>query len=233
MATAVILYIRFLVMGNSLPDFAPADNPAASEPVFLTRLLTFLYLPVCNLWLLIFPANLSYDYSVYTIPIVEEITSIENVFSFALYASLFSAVVLYLRYISYCTSEEEVEGYVKKTNSNVGKNLKNSNPTIATEHTFLWETLNLFVLGLALLILPFLPATNLFFYVGFIVAERILYIPSIGFCLLMVTGVRLLLKYYREKTDQIRNVSIVLLLLFASKTYHRNFSWKNEESLYR
>ena len=31
---------------------------------------------------------------------------------------------------------------------------------------------------------PFIPATNLFFYVGFVVAERILYIPSIGFCLL-------------------------------------------------
>lgn len=41
------------------------------------------------------------------------------------------------------------------------------------------------VTGLALTVLPFLPATNLFFYVGFVVAERILYIPSMGFCLLV------------------------------------------------
>ena len=37
---------------------------------------------------------------------------------------------------------------------------------------------------LSLMALPFLPASNLFFYVGFVVAERVLYIPSAGFCLL-------------------------------------------------
>lgn len=224
-------------MGNSLPDFAPADNPAASEPVFVTRLLTFLYLPVYNLWLLIFPANLSYDYSLYTIPLVDELASVENVLSFVLYTSLFITIVLYLRYISHFTGEQEKnEEYLKKITSNDSKNVRNNNSTtmlIASDHTFLCETLNLIVLGLTLLILPFLPATNLFFYVGFIVAERILYIPSIGFCLLMVTSVRLLLKYYGDKSEKIRNVLMVLLVLFASKTYHRNFSWKNEEALYR
>lgn len=33
------------------------------------------------------------------------------------------------------------------------------------------------VLGLLLLVLPFLPATNLVVTVGFVVAERVLYIP--------------------------------------------------------
>jgi hypothetical protein len=32
-------------------------------------------------------------------------------------------------------------------------------------------------MGLALLVIPFLPASNLFFKVGFVVAERVLYIP--------------------------------------------------------
>ena len=41
---------------------------------------------------------------------------------------------------------------------------------------------------LSLLALPFLPASNLFFYVGFVVAERVLYIPSAGFCLLCGCG---------------------------------------------
>ena len=40
------------------------------------------------------------------------------------------------------------------------------------------------VLSMCFLVLPFLPATNLFFYVGFVVAERVLYLPSVGFCLL-------------------------------------------------
>lgn len=41
-------------------------------------------------------------------------------------------------------------------------------------------------LGLALLIFPFIPASNLFFPVGFVVAERVLYLPSAGFIVLLI-----------------------------------------------
>lgn len=44
------------------------------------------------------------------------------------------------------------------------------------------------LISLALITLPFLPATNIFFYVGFVVAERILYLPSVGYCLLVALG---------------------------------------------
>ena len=50
-------------------------------------------------------------------------------------------------------------------------------------------TIQVMTLALSLLILPFLPATNLFFYVGFVVAERVLYLPSLGFCLLVATAI--------------------------------------------
>ena len=46
----------------------------------------------------------------------------------------------------------------------------------------------LLLFSLALLILPFLPASNLFFPVGFVVAERVLYLPSLGVCLLVAVG---------------------------------------------
>lgn len=45
-------------------------------------------------------------------------------------------------------------------------------------------------MGLAMGIVPFLPATNLFFRVGFVIAERVLYLPVAGFCILVVTGMR-------------------------------------------
>ncbi|KAG8148266.1 putative Transmembrane and tetratricopeptide repeat containing 3 protein [Naja naja] len=38
--------------------------------------------------------------------------------------------------------------------------------------------------ALCLIVLPFIPASNLFFPVGFVVAERVLYVPSMGFCML-------------------------------------------------
>ncbi|KAH8865972.1 Protein O-mannosyl-transferase TMTC3 [Schistosoma japonicum] len=43
-------------------------------------------------------------------------------------------------------------------------------------------------MALSLLVFPFIPASNLFFPVGFVVAERVLYTPSLGFCLLIGLG---------------------------------------------
>ncbi|XP_053676726.1 protein O-mannosyl-transferase TMTC2 [Anopheles nili] len=48
------------------------------------------------------------------------------------------------------------------------------------------------LMSVALLTLPFLPASNLLFYVGFVVAERILYLPSVGYCLLIGLGASVL-----------------------------------------
>ena len=42
--------------------------------------------------------------------------------------------------------------------------------------------------ALTLVVLPFLPASNLFFPVGFVVAERVLYLPSMGYCLVVAMG---------------------------------------------
>lgn len=95
------------------------------------------------------------------------------------------------------------------------------------------DALNVTLYGLALIILPFLPATNLFFYVGFIIAERILYIPSIGFCLLVANGVDLLIKKYTGNRKEILTGVMAVLMIFALKTFNRNFVWKDEESLYR
>merc|ERR1712050_425762 len=42
------------------------------------------------------------------------------------------------------------------------------------------------LLSLALLVVPFLPASNILFPVGTVIGERLLYIPSAGFCLAVI-----------------------------------------------
>ena len=39
--------------------------------------------------------------------------------------------------------------------------------------------------ALSLLTISFIPASNLVIPVGFVIAERVLYIPSIGYCIIM------------------------------------------------
>ncbi|XP_021183889.2 protein O-mannosyl-transferase Tmtc3 [Helicoverpa armigera] len=84
-------------------------------------------------------------------------------------------------------------------------------------------------MGLALLVLPFLPASNLFFPVGFVVAERVLYMPSMGWCLLVAHGWRLLAK---RRAKLAASALIFLLLAFSAKTYMRNWDWKTEYSIF-
>ncbi|XP_059541033.1 protein O-mannosyl-transferase TMTC4 isoform X2 [Myotis daubentonii] len=54
-------------------------------------------------------------------------------------------------------------------------------------------------LGLGFLVIPFLPASNLFFRVGFVVAERVLYLPSAGYCMLLTLGCGALGKHTQRK----------------------------------
>jgi protein O-mannosyl-transferase len=53
------------------------------------------------------------------------------------------------------------------------------------------------------MVLPFLPASNLFFPVGFVVAERVLYIPSMGFCIMVAYGWSKLAGYSKPRFDLI------------------------------
>lgn len=54
----------------------------------------------------------------------------------------------------------------------------------------------LVVMAVAFIVIPFLPASNLFFRVGFVVAERALYLPSVGHCLLVALGLSRLLQRF-------------------------------------
>nr|XP_029500123.1 protein O-mannosyl-transferase TMTC2-like [Oncorhynchus nerka] len=104
-------------------------------------------------------------------------------------------------------------------------------PSLAT----LPATENVVVFSLGLLSLPFLPATNLFFYVGFVVAERLLYIPSMGFCLLVAVGIRALYVRLRTRGPRVVLLGVCagLVLLYGIKTVLRNRDWSNEEMLYK
>lgn len=90
------------------------------------------------------------------------------------------------------------------------------------------------LMSLGILTLSFLPASNLFFYVGFVVAERILYIPSVGYCLLIAVGADIIWRVCNQQQQKwFVGLLVCVLVLFSARTVRRNRDWKNEESLYR
>ncbi|XP_067998904.1 protein O-mannosyl-transferase TMTC3 isoform X2 [Melanerpes formicivorus] len=87
------------------------------------------------------------------------------------------------------------------------------------------------LMALCLIVLPFIPASNLFFPVGFVVAERVLYVPSMGFCILVAHGWKKL-----ANKSVLRKLSwvclTVVLFTHALKTLHRNWDWESEYTLF-
>lgn len=68
---------------------------------------------------------------------------------------------------------------------------------------------------LAALVIPFLPATNIFFRVGFVIAERVLYLPSVGFCLLVILGLRQLAVFHGNHRVSLRLIFYTEYLCFV------------------
>lgn len=284
-------------MGSKPPDFAPADNPASDSSSFLTRTLTFLYLPSFNFWLLLCPKWLSFDWSMESIPLLTSPLDVRNLYS----ACFYGGTIHLIYYLSKTLARRSAEsgGYYNQFNaySNGGGgqfmannnnnnrasynsssngrynkskgfaySMNNNHYPISNGHranghvmsngyaasspfvgsagqlgtssrncSFPPSRHDVMLMAISLLVFPFIPATNLFFYVGFVVAERVLYIPSMGFCILIALGAEQLYKRteYSFKRKLLVSCTIFLLVIMSMRTVRRNMDWWHEENLYR
>ncbi|XP_012275148.1 transmembrane and TPR repeat-containing protein 4 isoform X2 [Orussus abietinus] len=87
------------------------------------------------------------------------------------------------------------------------------------------------IMGFTFLIVPFLPASNIFFRVGFVIAERTLYIPSAGYCLLFAIGLEKLSNRWSSPKIFV-SMYAMLILLFFTRSWVRSNEWKTETVLF-
>ena len=183
----------------------------------MTRTLTFLYLPVFNFLLLVYPLRLSFDWSMDAIPRITSILDPRNVLTFMFYTTAYNFVrtclcktIVHRAHTEAYSSELDEDCWIPKLQQCGFKNgycncliqhphqqtqtvahrlrrwrQNNSPPKLKSNSRQLYE---IYLISLSVLVLPFIPATNLFFYVGFVVAERVLYIPSVGYCFFVAVG---------------------------------------------
>ncbi|XP_054263996.1 protein O-mannosyl-transferase TMTC2-like isoform X1 [Macrosteles quadrilineatus] len=238
-----IILTRLLIMGLKTPSFSKADNPIAKDGSLITRTLSFLYLPLFNFILLLFPKSLSFDWSMDAIPRVQSLFEYRFVFTIAFYALLFRSIKVSLKSYFPASKHFSKPKNCCKTCQHISEphisscRLYNNNNNPIQKCVCLEYLLPLMnrrsagMLCLVFIALPFIPAANIFFYVGFVVAERVLYIPSIGFCLLVALGSHVL--YTNGRKSLVLVCCFLLLTAFATKTLQRNRDWKDDESLYR
>jgi len=97
-------------------------------------------------------------------------------------------------------------------------------------------------LSAALFLFPYLVVGNLLVLVGTIFAERLLYLPSAGFCLLLALALRKVSEGFPafgqrlEPERGLRRAGAVLVILvaaFALRSWERSHQWRDDETLFR
>ncbi|XP_068429288.1 protein O-mannosyl-transferase TMTC4 [Clinocottus analis] len=87
-------------------------------------------------------------------------------------------------------------------------------------------------LGLVLLVVPFLPACNIFFRVGFVVAERVLYLSSAGYCLLLAYSMGHCCCRWSKYRKPLCVSVLALLCVYVARCALRSHQWRSEQSLF-
>ncbi|XP_014019262.1 protein O-mannosyl-transferase TMTC4 isoform X2 [Salmo salar] len=87
-------------------------------------------------------------------------------------------------------------------------------------------------LGLVLLVVPFLPACNIFFRVGFVIAERVLYLSSAGYCLLLAYALGHCCGRWSRHKGLLRASLLALLCVYVARCALRSHQWRSEQSLF-
>lgn len=242
MSFLVIFFTRLYIMGFKIPEFSKADNPTAKESSFFARSAMFSYLPLFNLCLLVFPKWLSFDWSMDSVPKVASVFDCRFLLSCLFVYGLYIAIKNLLIKMSKHALRSPIKNLHCKTCSKEAmddhlvacKIINNNNLPLSCDckEQFMkcvQKEVSL-LMCLAFLIIPFIPSSNLFFYVGFVVAERVLYIPSIGFCMLVALGVHFLWNNHKTLT---LGGCLLLMTVYTARTLQRNNDWISEETLYR
>lgn len=200
-AALMLVWLRVRISPYT-PSFTAADNPAAHAPELTTRLLSIAHSWAVHARLLVWPATLSFDWSQGAVPLVTHLADPSNIETVALLAcllvlALMSALACWRARLSsstpkFPTYQSHPAAYHDLLNNNLQIQADGGNSCLASCSSQ-WPRKTprgplLVIAAWALLVVPFLPASNLPAYVGFVVAERVLYLPSMGACLLVALG---------------------------------------------
>jgi len=225
--------------------FDKQSNPAMHAPTSVARVLTQLHYCTLHFWKLVWPATLCSDYSGPSIPLVHSFGDKRNA----------GAVVLALVLSGlawYCTApllrrdtDADGDAATRRSQARPRKTLKKAalvgkaplpQPTPAEVGAAIAGSVEHRArvgVACAMMVAPFLPASGFVMPVGFAVAERIMFLPTIGFSALLVL---LLQPWLRAGTRAKRLVAQFVLLLSVAlggrRTLARNPEWSSQETLY-
>lgn len=187
--------------GTSIERMDPFSNPVPMENDRQTRLMTYALIHAMYVKLLAFPTFLCYDYSVDAVPLVRTLGDARLLLVCAAYQTLAQLLFASLRMLLPCFGPRD---------------LKRSGPAESMRSAREGP-----ILGKAILALSFLPMSNVFFPVGTVIGERLLYIPSAGFLAALVCLTR------TRRSWLLRAALVAVGGCYAARCSQRVPEWEN------
>eukprot|EP00238_Polyblepharides_amylifera_P008631 CAMPEP_0196598172 /NCGR_PEP_ID=MMETSP1081-20130531/94165_1 /TAXON_ID=36882 /ORGANISM="Pyramimonas amylifera, Strain CCMP720" /LENGTH=593 /DNA_ID=CAMNT_0041923827 /DNA_START=138 /DNA_END=1919 /DNA_ORIENTATION=+ len=163
--TGCMAFWRLKLNGGTSPVFIPEQNPAAQAEEALTRGLSYSWLYIRNLGLLVFPHQLCPDWTGDAIPLV---TSFWD-WRIGPIALLYFVLVGWLAWVvspPLCVDGDDTQ--LKAAGEEVQRLKRDS------------------LMMVAWLVIPFVMSMNLITVVGFVMADRVLYLSALGWCMMLV-----------------------------------------------
>jgi tetratricopeptide (TPR) repeat protein len=196
---AAFFYLRGGLDTHMLVEFT--ENPLVNSG-FWTARLTAVKVTGKFLWLFLWPARLSADYSYNAVPVFGSAASFwENA----------KALIT----VAVCAAAALLAVLLAVRLRTTGKPL---------------------MFFLAFFFVALLPTSNLIIIIGSIMAERFLYLPSVGLAGCLVAAIHALSQGSSRKWSAAARaawvIMVVVCLGFAARTYARNFDWQDERSLW-
>jgi len=230
--TLVVVAWRYMLNGKSSPDFIVDQNPAGFAEDRFTRAFSVTWVYCLYIRDALYPFYLSPDWSGRSIDLVTHLKDPRAMAVLTLW--YFAAQSVWSMIVGADTVSDSIDNDTRRKRA-----------TTASHNSFLNETtlrqVNMAVWAFAFS--PFLLSSNILVVVGLMKADRVIYLPLFGFCLLEALLLSKFLKgavamrpaFERRKEQLFWGAHFFLmfqLIVLSGKNHDRNLAWSNSLRLW-
>jgi len=235
--TLMVAAWRYVLNGESSPDIIEAQNPAGFAKDRFTRAFSVTWVYCLYIRDALYPYYLSPDWSGHSIDLV---TTLKDPRAMVVLALWYFAAQSFWSMIVGADTVDDTMNSGRKRVANASTYGDTANTNLLMNETTLRQV-NIAVW--AFTFSPFLLSSNIFVVVGLMKADRVVYLPLFGFCLLealllskFVKGaVKMRPAFERRKEQLFWGAHFLLmfqLIVLSGKNHERNLDWSHSLKLW-
>jgi protein O-mannosyl-transferase len=244
--TLIVVTWRYILNGETSPDFIEAQNPAGFAKDRFTRAFSVSWVYCLYIRDAVWPVYLCPDWSGVSIDLIRSMNDPRTMAVIALWylsAQSFWSMIVGAKFPSSSLSEETTANKSQATTSADQKRRK-TNKTLTRDWWWNDTTLRQVNMSIwAFTFSPFLLSSNILVVVGLMKADRVIYLPLFGFCLLEamllekmrggVLTMRTSIENQRELMFWAAHFFVMFqLFVFSGRTHLRNIAWSDSLRLW-